>query len=94
MTLDESLQPDTDEKADLAYALWAGQRPITVEPNYGEDWQEKPVILIVDGQAIHLTAEQADNIGESIRFALLDFSQRKLELEGKQSAETQTGDPF
>jgi len=88
MTLNEIITQAAirgDAEVDAAFELWDGQRPIEIRDNFGTDWREKPIVLEVDGQTIHLTANQADAIRAKIDFVLQDYG-IKIQREQAQRA--------
>ena len=94
MTLNELLASKSmhdNDAADVAFELWQGERPIEVHDNNNEDWQEKPVLLVVDGQTIRLSANQADSIRSAIEFALMEYTQ-KVSMERSQKVANEIGE--
>jgi hypothetical protein len=90
MTLNELLANRSvidGDAADVAFELWQGERPVEIHDNNADDWEEKPVLLVVDGQTIRLSANQADAIRAAIDFSLQEYGSKLAYERAKVSAE-------
>lgn len=97
MTLNELLASRSvadNDAADVAFELWQGERPVEVHDNLSEDWEEKPVLLVVDGQTIRLSANQADAIRAAIDFSLQEYGNKLTEARAKATVEAMGDDPL
>jgi hypothetical protein len=83
-----------DDAADAAFELWQGNRPVDIHDNEGNDWQDKPVILEIDGQNIRLTANQADAIRAKIEFSLQEYGTKLAQVQAQKAADLIDENPW